>query len=405
MKIALLQYPFLPKAEQTLGKLFSLYEKVSGADLVVAPELGLTGFEEAFDFNVLNKAREVFISKIDKGAPPLLVGGASSQRKSVAFLFEGKEVFTVAEKINLFPGFDPEKGFLPGRFHLPFRFKDILFGALICYDLRFPEIAKFLTTRGARAIFVLAAWPEERIPHFHALLRARAIENQIFVVGANAMGVVAGVELGGRSVVFDPWGRELLLAEGEGIFEVELDFERLKKARSLFTTSRFTPPVPPEAKILPLETLLPLLEEARELGQKIVFTNGCFDLLHAGHVSYLEAARKEGDLLVVGLNTDRSVRKIKGPGRPLNPEGFRARVLAGLAAVDFVVLFHEETPERLIRAIKPDVLVKGADWPEDKIVGAPFVKSYGGRIVRIPFEFDVSTTKIVTKIRDEAPSH
>ena len=167
-------------------------------------------------------------------------------------------------------------------------------------------------------------------------------------------------------------------------------------------TSRLSPPPTPAAKILPLKELLPRLEAARALGQKIVFTNGCFDILHAGHVSYLFSARKEGDLLVVGLNSDASVRRLKGPGRPVNPEALRAKVLAGLSAVDYVVLFEEDTPEALIRAIRPDVLVKGADWPEDKIVGASFVKGYGGQVVRIPFEHEISTTRILARIKDEA---
>ncbi len=403
MKIALLQYPLQKRAADTFDTLLSLYRETAGADLVVAPELGISGFEEAFDFETLDKALESFPPR--KPGPPLLVGGATRDFRSAAWLFDSQEARPVAEKINLFPGFDAEKGFKPGGRKRPFPLGEDLFGAVICYDLRFPEITKFLATRGAKVVFVLAAWPGERLPHFHALLRTRAIENQIFVVGVNALGNVAGVELGGQSVVFSPWGERLLLAEGEGAFEVELNFGLLKEARRLFTTTRLTPPVPPSEKIFPLTELLPLLSAARELGQKVVFTNGCFDLLHAGHVSYLNAARREGDLLVVGLNSDTSVRKIKGPKRPLNPEEFRAQVLAGLSAVDFVVLFEEETPEKLIRAIKPDVLVKGADWPEEKIVGASFVKSYGGRVVRIPFEFDISTTKIISRMNDETASH
>ncbi|MCI5218295.1 MAG: D-glycero-beta-D-manno-heptose 1-phosphate adenylyltransferase [Candidatus Electrothrix sp. LOE2] len=136
----------------------------------------------------------------------------------------------------------------------------------------------------------------------------------------------------------------------------------------------------------------------RDQGSRIVFTNGCFDLVHAGHVSYLEEARRCGDCLVIGLNSDRSVRALKGPSRPVNSELERARVLAALGCVDFVVLFDEETPLGLITTLLPDILVKGADWPEERIVGAAEVKAAGGKIVRIAFTCQTSTTAVIDKI-------
>jgi len=133
---------------------------------------------------------------------------------------------------------------------------------------------------------------------------------------------------------------------------------------------------------------------------KVVFTNGVFDLLHPGHVDLLERARAEGDLLVVGLNTDASVRRLgKSGDRPVVPEGARARVLAGLAAVDCVVLFDEDTPLQLITALTPDVLVKGADYTLDKIVGADVVQARGGRVVRVPIVAGFSTTSIIERLR------
>lgn len=133
---------------------------------------------------------------------------------------------------------------------------------------------------------------------------------------------------------------------------------------------------------------------------KVVFTNGVFDLIHPGHVELLEQARSEGDRLVVGLNTDASVRRLgKGNERPLVPESARARVLAGLAAVDCVVLFDEDTPLELIRALAPDVLVKGADYPLDRIVGADLVQARGGRVVQVPIVSGFSTTSIVERLR------
>jgi rfaE bifunctional protein nucleotidyltransferase chain/domain len=134
-----------------------------------------------------------------------------------------------------------------------------------------------------------------------------------------------------------------------------------------------------------------------------VFTNGVFDLLHPGHVELLEAARCEGDLLIVGVNTDASARRLdKGPGRPVSHERARARVVAGLAAVDCVVLFDEDTPLELIRALEPDVLVKGADYSRDRIVGADWVEARGGRVVRVPVVPGFSTTALVERLR--APS-
>jgi len=151
-------------------------------------------------------------------------------------------------------------------------------------------------------------------------------------------------------------------------------------------------------KILSLEELLEELEPLKGK-KKIVFTNGCFDLLHAGHAHYLNECKKLGDLLVVGINSDNSIRRIKGEKRPILPLELRAYLLSSLSAVDYVVPFEEETPIRLIKAIKPDFLVKGGDWKIENIVGADFVQSYGGKVLTIPFKFDISTTKIVEEIK------
>ena len=130
-----------------------------------------------------------------------------------------------------------------------------------------------------------------------------------------------------------------------------------------------------------------------------MFTNGVFDILHPGHVRYLREARALGDALIVGLNADASVRRNKGPGRPINSEQERAEMLAALDCVDGVVLFDEDTPAEIIQAVQPDVLVKGADWAEDAIVGRDTVEARGGRVVRVPIEKGFSTTRIIEKIR------
>jgi D-beta-D-heptose 7-phosphate kinase/D-beta-D-heptose 1-phosphate adenosyltransferase len=150
-----------------------------------------------------------------------------------------------------------------------------------------------------------------------------------------------------------------------------------------------------EAKILTLEALQTRVHQWRDQGERIVFTNGCFDLLHAGHVSYLEQARHHGQRLIVGLNTDASVRALKGAGRPIIPEADRARVLAALAAVDAVVLFAESTPLDLIRALHPDVLVKGADYRPEQVVGAAEVQRHGGQLVLIPLLPGRSTSALL----------
>ena len=141
------------------------------------------------------------------------------------------------------------------------------------------------------------------------------------------------------------------------------------------------------------------LAAPRERGARIVFTNGCFDLLHPGHVRYLAAARALGDVLVVGLNGDASVRRLKGAGRPVLRAAERAEVLAGLAAVDHVIVFDEDTPRDLIAALGPDVLVKGADWAEDDIVGRDEVVARGGRVERIPLVPGVSTSDIIRRLK------
>ena len=143
------------------------------------------------------------------------------------------------------------------------------------------------------------------------------------------------------------------------------------------------------------------LENWKKEGKKIVFTNGCFDIIHAGHVDYLEKAKALGDILVVGLNSDNSVRRLKGKDRPINPVEYRKKVLEALKPVDLVIIFEEDTPENLIKKVKPDVLVKGGDYTVDTIVGADFVKSYGGKVAIIDFVYDISTTKITQKIRGQ----
>jgi rfaE bifunctional protein nucleotidyltransferase chain/domain len=141
------------------------------------------------------------------------------------------------------------------------------------------------------------------------------------------------------------------------------------------------------------------VEDARAAGRRIVFTNGVFDILHPGHVRYLQAARAHGDLLIVGLNSDASVRRNKGPERPINPEQERAEVLAALGCVDAVSIFDDDTPADIIRRVRPDILVKGSDWPADQIVGRDTVEARGGRVILEEVEQGYSTSSIIEKAR------
>ena len=153
------------------------------------------------------------------------------------------------------------------------------------------------------------------------------------------------------------------------------------------------------SKILSQANLTRLCRRLRSQGKKVVFTNGTFDLLHLGHVTYLQKAKKHGDVLVVGVNTDRSVKSYKGPKRPLNPEKDRIRVLAALKCVDYAALFSDPTPLNLIKKVKPHVLVKGADWKKSQIAGAKEVESWGGKVKRIALVPNRSTTRILKLLR------
>jgi D-beta-D-heptose 7-phosphate kinase/D-beta-D-heptose 1-phosphate adenosyltransferase len=153
------------------------------------------------------------------------------------------------------------------------------------------------------------------------------------------------------------------------------------------------------SKLKRLDELEKIVAEARTAGRKIVFTNGCFDILHRGHVHLLRESKALGDLLIVALNTDGSVKKIKGSERPVLPQADRAELIAALEMVDYVVLFDEADPYRIIEALRPDVLVKGGDWSPDSIIGSDIVQKTGGKVVLVPYLKGRSTTEIIERIR------
>ncbi|NPA94078.1 MAG: D-glycero-beta-D-manno-heptose 1-phosphate adenylyltransferase, partial [Thermodesulfobacteria bacterium] len=313
------------------------------------------------------------------------------------------------DKLHLFPPFEEPEHFTPGQrpvlATLNLSGIQVAIGPMICYDIRFPELARRYSWSGCQLLVVSALWPLSRQDNFITLVRARAMENQCFVAATNACGVSQGVELAGSSIVVAPSGQILCQADKrkEELLVTKIVLEQIPSARSFFNSSwpRGAWNYPVQEKICSLSTLKRLVSLRKRAGQRLVFTNGCFDILHPGHVSYLRKARNLGDFLVVGLNSDSSVRAIKGPSRPINSQEHRATVLAALAFVDFVVLFDEETPQKLIEELEPDILVKGADWEINQIVGADFVLSRGGEVVRIPFEEDISTTKIISTIKNK----
>ncbi len=151
-------------------------------------------------------------------------------------------------------------------------------------------------------------------------------------------------------------------------------------------------------KIKTKKDLSPIIEDLKKKGKRIVFTNGCFDLIHIGHVRYLEKAKTLGDILVVGMNSDRSVRRLKGPQRPILPEEERAEILSSLGCVDYITVFDEQTPLELISSLQPHILVKGGDWTKETTVGKEVVERLGGEVVILPFEEGASTSNVIETI-------
>ncbi len=158
-----------------------------------------------------------------------------------------------------------------------------------------------------------------------------------------------------------------------------------------------------EERIKSRSELVTIVTQAKRRGKKVVLTNGCFDLLHAGHLRTFQEAKKHGDMLIVALNSDASVRALKGPERPFVPEQQRAELIAGLRVVDYVVIFDEQDPLSVVTDLKPDVLTKGEDWAEGTIIGQKVVEAGGGKVVRVPLVEGLSTTGLIKKIQSSTP--
>ncbi|WP_417915290.1 D-glycero-beta-D-manno-heptose 1-phosphate adenylyltransferase [Candidatus Electronema sp. JM] len=379
--------------------------------LVVLPEVWASGFDYPNAAALAEQTPAILVALQTTAAErslwfagSLLEPQASSKPCNTLFVVGPDGVAGTYQKQHLFRFWQEEDYLQAGQepLHIATPFGSL--GALVCYDLRFPEISRSQVFAGSRLIVVSAQWPSARLGQWRLLAQARAVENQAFVVACNGCGAVGEGRLAGHSLIIAPDGTILAEAGEEAeCVQAQIDETELDKLRSRFCTAGERPwPGWDKNKIVSLETLQARLALIRQQGSKVVFTNGCFDLLHAGHVDYLEQARACGDCLVVGLNADSSVRRLKGLSRPVNSENERARVLAALGCVDFVTIFAEDTPQRLISALLPDVLVKGADWPEEQIVGAAEVKAAGGSVRRIVFKSHSSTSAIIERIRQQA---
>jgi rfaE bifunctional protein nucleotidyltransferase chain/domain len=375
--------------------------------LVALPELWATGFEYA-DIQNLAEQTPRILAELQKEAAQrkLWFAGSLLDKQPTGEIYNSFFVIGPEGKVgcyqkqHLFRPWQEEQYLAAGDQAQVIQTPFGAIGALVCYDLRFPELSKTQFFSGCKLLVVSAQWPKVRVDHWKILLQARAVENQAFVVACNGSGCLDLGKLAGHSMIISPSGKILEQADEQpAMITTSLEIKDVATARSRFCSVAERPWYQQDKnKIVDQDSLLDRLIPMRAQGSKVVFTNGCFDLIHAGHVSYLEEARRCGDCLVVGLNSDRSVQALKGSSRPVNNELERARVLAALGCVDFIVLFDEDTPLNLIAKLLPDVLVKGADWAEDQIAGGDEVKAAGGVIKRIAFTCQTSTTHIIDKI-------
>jgi D-beta-D-heptose 7-phosphate kinase/D-beta-D-heptose 1-phosphate adenosyltransferase len=259
-------------------------------------------------------------------------------------------------------------------------------GAALVRDL---DLQGILVTRGEQGMTLLRAGQ----PELHLPARAREVFD-VTGAGDTVISVLAASIASGQSI---PEAMALAnLAAGIVVAKQGTATVNSPELRRAVQSEQGS-----ERGVVTEEQLLIAIEDARASGERIVFTNGCFDIIHAGHVGYLEEARMQGDRLIVAVNGDASIRRLKGEGRPINPVDRRMAVLAALESVDWVLFFDDDTPERLLETIKPEVLVKGGDYREDQVVGADIVKANGGIVKVLGFVESCSTTAIVNKIREQ----
>ncbi|MDY0391186.1 D-glycero-beta-D-manno-heptose 1-phosphate adenylyltransferase [Desulfobulbus oligotrophicus] len=413
--VACVQFPIAPgRIEENIRQVESLIaEHAPGPDtLLLLPEMWATGFDYAQTAAFGKRTPEILkvMARLAETHHIYLAGSLTELTEDDAlprntlFLVGPEGVVGKIPKQHLFGYWQEDQYYQRGMSTPPLQTPLGPLAGLVCYDLRFPETARHQVFAGARLLAVCAQWPRSRLEHWQTLVRARAIENQVYVAAVNSCGRTGHMDMAGHSMIVAPDGTVLQSAAMEAaVITSKLDSTAVDEQRHRFYPAGDRSWLTTDhEKVQDLDTVAAKTRLIRRQGSRLAFTNGCFDLVHAGHVSYLEAARRTADCLVVGINTDASVRSLKGADRPVNNEQDRARVLAALGCVDYVILFADPTPLRLITTLLPDVLVKGADWPEAEIVGASEVKAAGGRVVRIVFQHDRSTTALIDKIRASA---
>lgn len=412
--VACVQFPIaLGEVEHNIHQVSALLAAYQPAkdSLVLLPEIWATGFDYPCIRELSQRTPDILAAMRQlAGEHGIILAGSLTQPmpddqrpRNTLFVVSGDGVLGSISKQHLFTFWQEDLYYQAGKAGPPLPTPHGPLGGMICYDLRFPEVVRRQVFAGSRLLVVSAQWPMSRLDHWQTLLKARAIENQCYIAACNGCGETGRMEMAGHSMIIGPDGVVMRQAGTEAtVIAAALDAAQVDEQRRRFFPAGDRSWLGADSdKIRTLEALQHELAPIRRHGSRIAFTNGCFDILHAGHVSYLEQARRTADCLVVGLNTDASVRGLKGPSRPINSEANRARVLAALGCVDYVVLFGEQTPLRLIKTIQPDVLIKGADYEEEQIVGAAEVKAAGGRVVRIAFEHDCSTSALITTIQQQ----
>lgn len=414
MKVGLVQFPIeAGNIKHNFNKVKTALLRLAqgGVQLVALPEMWATGFVLPDLARFASETPEVITGLQDLARlhGMIIIGSLPEKENNriynTAFVVDGvQQVIGKYRKIHPFPLTHEDRYFSPGSDLPVFNCHLGSIGVIICYDLRFPELCRNLCSKGAQILVVCAQWPVSRVEHWHNLTLTRAIENQCFLIAANCCGSEGDLHFAGDSRVLGPDGTIIFRAdtkESEAL--VDIDLSQVEKVRALFDTTvkSSSTLLPSQNKIMSQDSAKDLMIRLKQAGKTVVFTNGCFDILHVGHARYLEKARELGDFLLVAVNSDESVRTIKGSDRPINTEMNRAELLAALACVDGVVLFSESTPYELIKQFRPDILVKGSDWEEKDIVGADIVKSYGGRIERIATVEGASTTSLIRQIRKQ----
>ncbi|MDD2463843.1 MAG: adenylyltransferase/cytidyltransferase family protein [Desulfobulbus sp.] len=367
--VACLQFPIvLGEVERNLSQVRHLLmaEPPSPHTLVVLPEIWATGFDYPRTLELGQRTPKILatMQELASAGQFYLVGSLTAPDatdalpRNTLFLVGPDGVAGSISKQHLFRFWQEDQHYQGGQAAPLISTSHGPLGGLICYDLRFPEVAKRQAFAGGRLLVISAQWPLSRLDHWQTLVRARAIENQCYIAACNGCGLTGSLEMAGHSMIIAPDGQVLQQAGLEAdLITMPLHPEIVDEQRRRFFPAGDRPWLSVDKdKIVSLEQLTSELSLIRRHGSRVAFTYGDFDILNTAHVNALEEARRSADCLVVGLKSKTTAQEQNATRQPVNNEADRARVLAALGCVDYVVLFHEKTPEQLIAAIRPDVL-------------------------------------------------